>query len=82
MLSSKPIPQIPIQLTGHTRPITKTVFNKSGNPFLLSCSKDKTAMIRDGNTGDWIGNLSEHKGAIWDCVLSNDASISVTGFVN
>lgn len=54
---------------GHTRPLTEISFVRDGptRTLLVSSAHDKLPQIRNGETGDWIGSFSGHKGAVWSC---------------
>ncbi|KAJ3041340.1 hypothetical protein HDV00_009481 [Rhizophlyctis rosea] len=74
--------QIPLTCTGHTRPVVDLGFSSftyTGDFFLISACKDSIPILRRGNTGDWVGSFSGHKGAVWSARLSRDATLSVTG---
>lgn len=76
--------QTPLTCSGHTRPVVFLAFseynpNDAANYYCISACKDGKPMLRQGDTGDWIGTFEGHKGAVWGVDLNRDASKAATG---
>lgn len=76
-----PSRQTPLTCTGHTRPVVDLDFshNTQDGFFLLSACKDGKPMLRQGNTGDWVGTFLGHKGAVWCVSINSSATRACTG---
>ncbi|KAI1453249.1 WD40 repeat-like protein [Annulohypoxylon moriforme] len=72
---------VPLTCHGHSRPVPHISFSpleKDDVYYLISACKDGNPMLRDGQTGDWIGTFIGHKGAVWQARLSPDAATAAT----
>lgn len=82
MSSAGGLRQTPLTCSGHTRPVVYLAFselNDDGSYFSVAACKDGKPMLRQGETGDWIGTFEGHKGAVWGVDITRDASKVATG---
>ena len=73
--------QIPIVCPGHTRPLAELQFvyvAEEDRTLLVSACHDRMPMVRDGNSGDWIGTFAGHKGAVWSCQMDPLGALAAT----
>uniref|UniRef100_A0A0E0CHF0 Serine-threonine kinase receptor-associated protein n=1 Tax=Oryza meridionalis TaxID=40149 RepID=A0A0E0CHF0_9ORYZ len=72
---------VPLVCHGHSRPVVDLFYSPVTHDgcFLISASKDSNPMIRNGDTGDWIGTFEGHKGAVWSCCLDTNALRAASG---
>ncbi|XP_001600320.1 serine-threonine kinase receptor-associated protein [Nasonia vitripennis] len=73
--------QTPLTCSGHTRPVVHLHFSDvtDSGYYLISACKDGKPMLRQGDTGDWIGTFEGHKGAVWGVALNSEATKAATG---
>ncbi|KAF7995420.1 hypothetical protein HCN44_006527 [Aphidius gifuensis] len=73
--------QTPLTCSGHTRPVVHLDFSDvtDSGYYLISACKDGKPMLRQGDTGDWIGTFEGHKGAVWGVALNPDATKAASG---
>ncbi len=78
--SSQTQQQVPLVCHGHSRPIVSLEYSKEtpDGTFLVSSSKDGKPMLRDAQSGDWIGTFEGHRGACWDATLNTPATHCAT----
>jgi WD40 repeat protein len=72
-----PLPQRPILLKGHGRPLTRVRFNRDGD-LLVTCSRDDTPNLWYSANGERLGTFAGHQGSVWDCDISWDSTRLVT----
>jgi serine-threonine kinase receptor-associated protein len=71
----------PLICSGHSRPVPDLHYSPITEDgfYIISACLDGKAMIRNGETGDWIGTFIGHKGAVWCARLDPTASVALTG---
>lgn len=73
--------QSPLSCPGHTRPVVDIHFSDETDcgSLFVTVSKDGRAILRRGDTGDWIGTFLGHQGAVWSCNLDAHGTKAATG---
>ncbi|KAH8270829.1 hypothetical protein KR018_006385 [Drosophila ironensis] len=73
-----------IKCQAHNAAVVDLSFSKvcDSGYYLASAGLDRLAVLRHGDTGDWVGNLTGHVGAVWSVALNKDATRLATGSVD
>lgn len=66
---------------GHTRPICHINYSEivDGTFWFVTSCHDSKPMLRNGETGDWVGTFEGHKGAVYCSSFNTGATQLVTG---
>ncbi|EPY20048.1 serine-threonine kinase receptor-associated protein [Strigomonas culicis] len=67
--------------TGHTRPVCHINYSEivDGTFWFVTSCHDAKPMIRNGQTGNWVGTFEGHKGAVYCSAFNGGATRLVTG---
>jgi len=71
----------PLICGGHSRPVPHLSYSAITDDgyFLVSACLDGKPMLRNGQSGDWIGTFLGHKGAVWAAAITDNALLAATG---
>ncbi len=66
---------------GHTRPVCHINYSNivDGSYWFVTSCHDAKPMLRNGETGDWVGTFEGHRGAVYCSSFNADATRVVTG---
>src|SRR3989338_8912600 len=66
---------------GHTRPVCHINYSNivDGSFWFVTSCHDAKPMLRNGETGDWVGTFEGHRGAVYCSAFNTDATRVVTG---
>lgn len=81
-LAGKPTEEGKVKIcTGHTRPICHINYSNiiDGTYWFVTSCHDTKPMLRNGQTGDWVGTFEGHKGAVYCSSFNAEATRLVTG---
>eukprot|EP00760_Papus_ankaliazontas_P029343 PhM_4_TR4212/c0_g1_i1/m.34098/K13137/STRAP, UNRIP; serine-threonine kinase receptor-associated protein len=66
--------------SGHTRPVCHVTYStvQDNSYWFVSSCHDGKPMLRNGETGDWVGTFEGHKGAVYCSAINSTATKVVT----
>ena len=66
---------------GHTRPVCHINYSNivDGSFWFVTSCHDAKPMLRNGETGDWVGTFAGHRGAVYCSSFNAEATRVVTG---
>jgi len=76
--------QLPVDCSGHKGNVVDLVYSKvcTSGYYLASACDDGQAMLRHGDTGDWVGTFEKDGDALQCLDINQDATRLVTGGVD